>query len=96
MCTNQFNFSYFKILDSPKKTVTGTVVIQVKDENDNCPVIVNPVQTVCSDAKLVDVTARDLDGYPYSYPFSFTVIDEPEGTADKWIIASGNGKKMYF
>ncbi|RMC15461.1 hypothetical protein DUI87_07653 [Hirundo rustica rustica] len=76
--------------DSPRKTITGTVVIQVKDENDNCPVIVNPVQTVCSDAKLVDVTARDLDGYPNSYPFSFTVIDEPEGTAEKWIIASGN------
>ncbi|OWK57085.1 Desmoglein-2 [Lonchura striata] len=79
--------------DSPRKTITGTVVIQVKDENDNCPVIVNPVRTVCSDAKLVDVTAYDLDGYPNSYPFSFTVIDEPEGTAAKWIIASGNGYK---
>ncbi|NXA59711.1 DSG2 protein, partial [Mohoua ochrocephala] len=82
--------------DSPKKTVTGTVVIQVKDENDNCPVIVNPVQTVCSDAKLVDVTARDLDGYPNSYPFSFTVIDEPEGTAEKWIIASGNDTSVQL
>ncbi|NXP55679.1 DSG2 protein, partial [Heliornis fulica] len=76
--------------DLPKKTVTGTVVIQVKDENDNCPVIVNAVQTVCSDAKSVDVTASDLDGYPNSDPFSFTVIDKPEGTAKKWIIASRN------
>ncbi|XP_058276744.1 desmoglein-2 isoform X2 [Hirundo rustica] len=82
--------------DSPRKTITGTVVIQVKDENDNCPVIVNPVQTVCSDAKLVDVTARDLDGYPNSYPFSFTVIDEPEGTAEKWIIASGNDTSIQL
>ncbi|NXC10276.1 DSG2 protein, partial [Orthonyx spaldingii] len=82
--------------DSPKKTVTGTVIIQVKDENDNCPVIVNPVQTVCSDAKLVDVTARDLDGYPNSYPFSFTVIDEPEGTAEKWIIVSGNDTSIQL
>ncbi|NXB64861.1 DSG2 protein, partial [Struthidea cinerea] len=82
--------------DSPRKTVTGTVVIQVTDENDNCPVIVNPVQTVCSDAKLVDVTARDLDGYPNSYPFSFTVIDEPEGTAEKWIIASGNDTSVQL
>lgn len=96
MCTNQFNFSYFKFLDSPRKTITGTVVIKVHDENDNCPVIVNRVQTVCSDAKLVDVTAHDLDSYPNSYPFSFTVIDEPEGTAENWIIASGNGKKMNF
>ncbi|KFV45731.1 Desmoglein-2, partial [Tyto alba] len=82
--------------DSPKKTVTGTVVIQVKDENDNCPVIVNPVQTVCSDAKLVDVTANDLDGYPNSDPFSFTVIDEPEGTAKKWLIASRNGTSIQL
>ncbi|NXU21804.1 DSG2 protein, partial [Thalassarche chlororhynchos] len=82
--------------DFPKKTVTGTVVIQVKDENDNCPVIVNPVQTVCSDAKLVDVTANDLDGYPNSDPFSFTVIDEPEGTAKKWIIASRNGTSIQL
>ncbi|XP_028940411.1 LOW QUALITY PROTEIN: desmoglein-2, partial [Antrostomus carolinensis] len=82
--------------DFPKKTVTGTVVIQVQDENDNCPVIVNPVQTVCSDAKLVDVTAKDLDGYPNSEPFSFTVIDEPEGTAKKWIIASENGTSIQL
>ncbi|NWV03724.1 DSG2 protein, partial [Ptilonorhynchus violaceus] len=82
--------------DFPKKTVTGTVVIQVKDENDNCPVIENPVQTVCSDAKLVHVTASDLDGYPNSYPLSFTVIDEPEGTAEKWIIASGNDTSIQL
>ncbi|XP_072708674.1 desmoglein-2 isoform X1 [Ciconia boyciana] len=82
--------------DFPKKTVTGTVIIQVKDENDNCPVIVNPVQTVCSDVKLVDVTARDLDGYPNSDPFSFTVIDEPEGTAEEWITASKNGTSIQL
>ncbi|XP_050747165.1 desmoglein-2-like [Gymnogyps californianus] len=82
--------------DFPKKTVTGTVIIQIKDENDNCPVIVNPVQTVCSDAKLVDVTADDLDGYPNSDPFSFTVIDEPEGTAKKWMIASRNGTSIQL
>ncbi|NXC68612.1 DSG2 protein, partial [Anhinga anhinga] len=82
--------------DLPKKTVTGTVIIQIKDENDNCPVIVNPVQTVCSDAKLVNVTANDLDGYPNSHPFSFTVIDEPEGTAKKWIIASSNDTSIQL
>ncbi|NXS99955.1 DSG2 protein, partial [Jacana jacana] len=82
--------------DFPKKTVTGTVVIQVTDENDNCPVIVNPVQTVCSDAKFINVTANDLDGYPNSDPFSFTVIDEPEGTAKKWIIASRNSTSIQL
>ncbi|KFQ35800.1 Desmoglein-2, partial [Merops nubicus] len=82
--------------DVPKKTATGTVVIQVQDENDNCPIIVNPVQTVCSDAKLINVTANDLDGYPNSDPFSFTVIDEPEGMAEKWIIASRNGTSIQL
>ncbi|NXI99802.1 DSG2 protein, partial [Psophia crepitans] len=82
--------------DLPKRTITGTVVIQVKDENDNCPVIVNAVQTVCSDAELINVTASDLDGYPNSDPFSFTVIDEPEGTAKQWIIASANGTSIQL
>ncbi|NXR15649.1 DSG2 protein, partial [Semnornis frantzii] len=82
--------------DSPRETATGTVVIQVQDENDNCPVIVNPVQTVCSDAKLVNVTANDLDGYPNSDPFSFTVIDKPEGTAKKWLIVSSNGTSIQL
>ncbi|NXU53923.1 DSG2 protein, partial [Turnix velox] len=82
--------------DLPKKTVTGTVVIQVKDENDNCPVIVNPVQTVCLNAKSVDVTASDLDDYPNRDPFTFTIIDEPEGTAKEWIIASRNGTSIQL
>ncbi|NXF85925.1 DSG2 protein, partial [Eubucco bourcierii] len=82
--------------DSPRETATGTVVIRVQDENDNCPVIVNPVQTVCSDAKLVNVTANDLDGYPNSDPFSFTVIDKPGGTAKKWIIVSSNGTSIQL
>ncbi|NXK97174.1 DSG2 protein, partial [Formicarius rufipectus] len=82
--------------DFPSKTITGTVIIEIRDENDNCPVIVNHVQTVCSDAKFVDVTARDLDGYPNSDPFSFTIVDEPQGTAKKWIIASRNGTSIQL
>ncbi|NXG53082.1 DSG2 protein, partial [Psilopogon haemacephalus] len=82
--------------DSPRQTATGTVVIQVQDENDNCPVIANPLQTVCSDAKLVNVTAHDLDGYPYSDPFSFAVIDKPEGTAKEWIVVSSNGTSIQL
>uniref|UniRef100_U3IJF7 Desmoglein 2 n=1 Tax=Anas platyrhynchos platyrhynchos TaxID=8840 RepID=U3IJF7_ANAPP len=86
----------FTMLDLPAKTVTGTVVIQVKDENDNCPIIENPVQTVCSDAKLIDVTASDLDNYPNSAPFTFTIIDEPEGTAKNWIIAYRNDTSVQL
>ncbi|NXO57266.1 DSG2 protein, partial [Aramus guarauna] len=82
--------------DATRKTITGTVIIQVKDENDNCPSIVNAVQTVCSDVKLVNVTAHDLDGYPNSDPFSFIVIDQPKGIEKNWIIASENGTSIQL
>uniref|UniRef100_F7EP22 Desmoglein 2 n=1 Tax=Monodelphis domestica TaxID=13616 RepID=F7EP22_MONDO len=70
--------------DIPSKTVTGTIEIMVKDINDNCPELVNPVQTICDDSTYVNVTAKDLDGYPYSSPFSFAVIDKPAGMAENW------------
>ncbi|KAL2778184.1 desmoglein-2 preproprotein [Daubentonia madagascariensis] len=72
--------------DYPRKTITGTVRIMVEDINDNCPTLVDPVQTVCDNAQYVNVTAEDLDGYPNSGPFSFSVIDQPPGMAEKWKI----------
>ncbi|XP_068789882.1 desmoglein-2 isoform X2 [Struthio camelus] len=81
--------------DFPKKTVTGTILIQVEDVNDNCPVIVDPVRTVCSDTKLIDVTAVDLDSYPNSAPFSFTLL-EPEGTTKNWMIGSRNDTSIQL
>ncbi|XP_063307517.1 desmoglein-2 isoform X2 [Pelobates fuscus] len=73
----------------PGKTATGTIAIEVEDENDNCPTLVEPVQTVCDTSSFINVTAVDLDGYPNGAPFTFTVIDEPVGFAKLWTI----GKK---
>ncbi|XP_038622616.1 desmoglein-2 [Tachyglossus aculeatus] len=70
----------------PRKTATGTVEIHVIDINDNCPRLVDPVKTLCEDAEFVNVTAEDLDGYPNSAPFTFTVIDDPPGITDEWVI----------
>ncbi|XP_068955958.1 desmoglein-2 isoform X2 [Petaurus breviceps papuanus] len=70
--------------DFPRKTVTGTIEIMVQDFNDNCPELVNPVQTICDDSGYVNITAKDLDSYPNSSPFSFTVIDQPPGMAENW------------
>ncbi|XP_069906014.1 desmoglein-2 isoform X1 [Oryctolagus cuniculus] len=72
--------------DLPRKTITGTVSIMVEDINDNCPTLVEPVQTVCDDVPYVNVTAVDLDGYPNSDPFTFVVIDKPPGMAERWKI----------
>ncbi|XP_072460577.1 desmoglein-2 [Notamacropus eugenii] len=83
------NGTYFaKILaitnDFPRKTASATIEIVVKDFNDNCPELVNPVQTICDDSEYVNVTAKDLDGNPNSSPFRFAVIDKPRGMAENW------------
>lgn len=70
----------------PRKTITGTVVVNVEDINDNCPTLVEPVQTVCDNVLFVNVTAQDLDGPQNSWPFSFSVIDKPAGMAERWKI----------
>ncbi|XP_029402865.1 desmoglein-2 [Mus pahari] len=72
--------------DHPQKTITGTIVITVEDVNDNCPVLVDSVRSVCEDEPYVNVTAEDLDGPQNSGPFSFSIIDQPPGTAQKWKI----------
>ncbi|XP_053427643.1 desmoglein-2 [Nycticebus coucang] len=72
--------------DYPRRTITGTVRISVEDINDNCPTLVDPVQNVCNDLQYVNVTAEDLDGFPNSEPFRFSIIDKPPGMAEKWKI----------
>ncbi|XP_066208994.1 desmoglein-2 [Saccopteryx leptura] len=72
--------------DYPRKTITGTVLITVEDINDNCPTLVDPVQSICDDMQYVNVTAKDLDGYPNSDPFTFVIIDKPAGMAEQWKI----------
>ncbi|XP_036679583.1 desmoglein-2 [Balaenoptera musculus] len=72
----------------PRKTITGTITIMVEDINDNCPTLVDAVQTVCDDVQYVNVTAEDLDGPQNSWPFSFSVIDKPAGMAERWKIVS--------
>ncbi|XP_067402322.1 desmoglein-2 [Emydura macquarii macquarii] len=78
----------------PKKTATGTIVFNISDANDNCPTIVTPAQTVCSDAKFFSFTAEDRDAYPNGAPFAFIVVDEPEGMAKKWVIGDVNDTSM--
>ncbi|XP_074841916.1 desmoglein-2 [Carettochelys insculpta] len=82
--------------DYPQKTATGTIAIQVVDNNDNCPIIMTPAQTVCSDAKFFSFTAEDQDAYPNGAPFTFNVIDEPEGMAKRWLIGDVNETSMQL
>ncbi|RXN13389.1 desmoglein-2-like protein [Labeo rohita] len=77
---------YAKILcisdELPPQTSTGTIALQVEDLNDNCPRLLNNVQTVCSDTRVVNVTAEDEDSDPNGAPLEFSLI--PEKTKGKW------------
>ncbi|XP_051730034.1 desmoglein-2-like [Ctenopharyngodon idella] len=66
----------------PAQTSTGTIALQVEDLNDNCPKLLDNVQTVCSDTRAVNVTAEDNDFYPNGAPLEFSLIQEK--TKGKW------------
>ncbi|XP_068604476.1 desmoglein-2-like protein [Brachionichthys hirsutus] len=69
--------------DSPSKTATGTIAIQVEDFNDHCPTLTSTSQTMCLEDNAIYVTAIDEDDFPNSAPFEFTVI--PGRSDGDWI-----------
>lgn len=79
---------YSKIIcitnESPSKTATGTIAIQVEDFNDDCPKLISTTSTMCLENRVIYATAVDEDEFPNSVPFDFTVIqDKSEG---KWTV----------
>uniref|UniRef100_A0A3P8NT17 Cadherin domain-containing protein n=1 Tax=Astatotilapia calliptera TaxID=8154 RepID=A0A3P8NT17_ASTCA len=81
------NGTYFaKILcvseDTPDKTATGTIAIQVEDFNDHCPILTSNMETMCTTVDAVIVNANDEDAFPNGPPFVFEIL--PEGTKGKW------------
>ncbi|XP_032381194.1 uncharacterized protein LOC116695185 isoform X2 [Etheostoma spectabile] len=68
--------------DMPSKTATGTIAIQVLDNNDHCPTLTTARSTLCSNVKTVIVTGFDEDVSPNAAPFKFRII--PEGTQGSW------------
>ncbi|XP_076135359.1 desmoglein-2.1-like [Alosa pseudoharengus] len=65
--------------EMPTQTATGTIEVHVEDVNDNCPRLKSNVQFLCSDTKVVNVTAEDPDGHPYGPPLTFTLLDKGVG-----------------
>lgn len=92
MLTAQFS----DFTDVPPKIVTGTIALQVGDENDNCPSLTNNVRYTCSDTEVIYVTAVDEDGDPNSAPFSFSLLEKE--SQDEWRIEIDpfNGMITYF
>lgn len=79
----------FYISELPSQTSTGTIALQVEDLNDNCPKLLNNVRTVCSDTRVVNVTAEDKDSDPNGAPLEFSLIQEK--TKGKWSLQRING-----
>lgn len=76
--------------DRSGKTGTGLVVVNLEDENDNFPVIVQREYTMCRDKEPVCLTAVDADLPPNTTPFSF-------GTSDpQWRITPNDDKSAYL
>ncbi|KAA0707918.1 Cadherin-4 Retinal cadherin [Triplophysa tibetana] len=59
--------------ENPKMTSTATLQIYVEDKNDNVPLLKDSEVSVCQSEEIssTEITAHDLDGDPYSGPFSF-------------------------
>ncbi|XP_031711123.1 desmoglein-2-like isoform X1 [Anarrhichthys ocellatus] len=79
---------YAKIIcisnESPSKTATGTIAIQVEDFNDHCPTLTATSHTMCLEDNVIYVTAVDEDEFPNSAPFEFTVIEGSK--KGKWTV----------
>lgn len=93
------NGTYFaKIIcmtqDVPPRTATGTIALKVEDTNDNCPKLTSTYQSVCSDEKVINVTAFDEDVDPNGEPYKFVLIEEE--TSGKWETVPVNGTTVSF
>ncbi|XP_041659024.1 desmoglein-2-like [Cheilinus undulatus] len=77
---------YAKIIcittETPSKTATGTIAIQVEDFNDHCPKLTATTHTMCLEDNVIYAVAVDEDEFPNSAPFDFTVIKE--SSKGKW------------
>ncbi|KAF4077893.1 hypothetical protein AMELA_G00193240 [Ameiurus melas] len=69
----------------PPQTSTGTLIIQLIDENDNVPKLVVDTVSMClSDEKtMTTISAVDPDLPPYSAPFYYELLEEDE-MEGKW------------
>ncbi|KAJ8336812.1 hypothetical protein SKAU_G00380320 [Synaphobranchus kaupii] len=75
-----------KAVDASSKSCTGTVIIQVLDENDNIPTTGEKELVICEkkgELGSVLVVAEDKDQKPFSDPFTFRL---PDGHDRTWTL----------
>ncbi|XP_053338691.1 cadherin-like protein 26 isoform X1 [Clarias gariepinus] len=69
----------------PPATGTGTLVIKLGDKNDNAPHLLSNTSVLCGDkSDRVKVMAEDIDDYPFSGPFTFTLGRDDKELKSQW------------
>ncbi|XP_058266774.1 cadherin-like protein 26 isoform X1 [Hemibagrus wyckioides] len=78
----------------PPATGTGTLVIHLRDINDNAPHLTSNVTLLCVNKRdSVEVIPVDADEFPFSGPFTFKLGREDEELKKLWKFHPGSGDK---
>ncbi|XP_078071770.1 desmocollin-3-like [Mustelus asterias] len=96
---NKYNVTVLAIEDRvPARTGTGTVIINLNDDNDNVPIIGNDHLYICENGirQFVNVSAEDLDVPPNSAPFTFLLPESPPEIRKKWSISEKMASYAYI
>ncbi|XP_063155293.1 desmocollin-2-like isoform X2 [Candoia aspera] len=80
-------------VDRSGKTGTGTIVVNLLDENDNYPVLIQTEYTICRDRKPICLTAVDADIDPHTVPFTFSL---PEKEIPYWRLTQNDERSVYL
>ncbi|KTF78513.1 hypothetical protein cypCar_00042941 [Cyprinus carpio] len=81
--------------DHPPMTSTATIQIYIEDKNDNVPLLKENMISLCQSDEVshAEITAFDLDGDPYSGPFSFEIVGDHK---KEWSFDPSHGTTVHL
>ncbi|KAJ3585833.1 hypothetical protein NHX12_012241, partial [Muraenolepis orangiensis] len=95
------NGSVYKIVvaaidnGQPPATATSTILVHLRDINDNIPGLVSDSVVMCADtANKVVLHATDKDLDPFSGPFSFFLLGKDKALKETWKIDPATGQQV--
>ena len=78
----------------PPATATSTLLIQLGDQNDNLPHLLNKSLVLCGNkASSINVPVQDADKEPYSGPFTFSLGGNDKTLKDTWKLDPSIGEE---